>query len=370
MRIAIDARDPGSVGHYIFNLSRSLLEADKDLELLLICNPKRGQGKLLHPRVKEVYFPGPTMSPVARFALGPYLRTQQFDIFHSPFEFAPRGLRKPLVVTVHDINMVVNMRFRSNNPLLRAVSGPFHRANLSTAINAAHRIVVISHTTRRALIEHAPWHEAKIRVVYNGPDLSRTYPLEADITDRLLAHIIEPGTPFVLTVGKGDPYKNHVNAVRGFLEAFGDRPEYRMILVRRTVGQDRALQVLLRHPQAQKQVLVLPYVSAEVLNALYNAARMLLHPSWYEGFGLPLVEAMAVGTPVVTSTVSAMPEVAGPAALLVQPADYWAIAEALVSLDGDQALRERLIAAGYKRVEMFHWSTNAQATLEVYRELA
>jgi len=173
----------------------------------------------------------------------------------------------------------------------------------------------------------------------------------------------------VLTVGQGAPYKNHLNAVRGFLAAFGRRPEYRMILVRRTVVRDTALEVLLRSPQAQAQVRCLPYVPPDTLNALYNAARIVLHPSYYEGFGLPLIEAMAVGTPLVTSNVSAMPEVVGPAALLVPPAETQAIADALVLLDQDETVRQRIIAAGYQPLERFSWRACAQATLAVYREL-
>ncbi len=233
----------------------------------------------------------------------------------------------------------------------------------------ASRILAVSHATRHAIIEHTPWNEGKVRVAYNGIDRGRIYPVEKEMAYRTLAHLMAPGTPFVLTVGQGTPYKNHLNAVRGFLAAFGSRPEYRMILVRRTLTRDKALQALLRSPQAQAQVLCLPYVPPDVLNALYNAARMVLHPSYHEGFGLPLIEAMAVGTPLVTASVSAMPEVAGPGALLVPPADYRAIAEALVLLEQDETVRQQLIAEGHRRLECFSWSTCAQATLAVYREL-
>ena len=174
----------------------------------------------------------------------------------------------------------------------------------------------------------------------------------------------------MLTVGQGAPYKNHLHAVQGFLEAFRDHPSYRMILVRRTVQREKDLHALLRQPHVQSRVLTLSYVTAAMLNALYNAARMVLHPSYYEGFGLPLVEAMAVGTPLVTSTVSAMPEIVGPAALLVHPADARAIGAALQTLDRDEVLRARLIAAGRQRVQRFCWRACAQATLAAYREVA
>jgi glycosyltransferase involved in cell wall biosynthesis len=373
MRIALDARkltqaDSG-IGNYTLNLARALLEEDKDLELLLVCHAPLKQTRLCDPRITEVIFPFPAISPFTQFALGPFLRRQQFDVFHTPFDVAPRGLGRPLVVTIHDLNWIVNSRYNSYNPCFRLVSAAYYHFSLAAALREASRILAVSQATRHALIEYVPWHDLKIRVTYNGIDRSRVYPMERDMAYRIIAHLVEPGTPFVLTVGQGTPYKNHFNAVRGFLEAFADRPDYRMLLVRRCVVRDKALEALLHSAQARAQVLAVPYVTPTVLNALYNAARMVLHPSYYEGFGLPLLEAMAVGTPLVTSNLSSMPEVAGPAALLVSPADYQAIAEALVTLDRDHALREKLIAAGHAQLERFSWSNCAKATLAVYREL-
>jgi len=378
MRIALDARQMTSrtsgIGSHSLNLVRALLEEDKDIELLLVCNTTRKQQRLQNPRVEEVFFPFPHTSPLTQLPLGAFLRRQTFDVFHVPFvAVAPRGLHRPLVATVHDLDWAINPRYASHNPFFRLIGGAYYRVALASTMREASRILAVSHATRHALLEYAPWYEAKSRVTYNGIDRSRIYPLEKEAAYRLLAPLIAPGTPFVFTVGQGRPYKNHLNAVRGFLQAFGDRREYRMILVRRSLGgelgQDRALQALLQSPQAQAQVLTLPYVTPEVLNALYNAARIVLHPSYYEGFGLPLIEAMAVGTPLITSSVSAMPEVAGRAALLVPPADYRAIAEALVTLDQDETVRQRLIAEGHRQIERFSWSTCAQATLAVYREL-
>jgi len=373
MRIALDARkmtrtDSG-IGTYTLNLARALLEEDKDIELLLVYDATRKQRRLQSPRVEEVVFPFPPTSLFTQFALGPFLRRQHFDVFHAPFDVVPRGLHRPLVVTIHDLNWIANSRYNSNNPFFRLLSEAFYRYSLASALHEASRILAVSHATRHAIIEHTPWNEGKVRVAYNGIDRGRIYPVEKEMAYRTLAHLMAPGTPFVLTVGQGTPYKNHLNAVRGFLAAFGSRPEYRMILVRRTLTRDKALQALLRSPQAQAQVLCLPYVPPDVLNALYNAARMVLHPSYHEGFGLPLIEAMAVGTPLVTASVSAMPEVAGPGALLVPPADYRAIAEALVLLEQDETVRQQLIAEGHRRLECFSWSTCAQATLAVYREL-
>jgi glycosyltransferase involved in cell wall biosynthesis len=138
--------------------------------------------------------------------------------------------------------------------------------------------------------------------------------------------------------------------------------------VRREAEADPRLERLLRSDAGRSRVVVLPHVEPRVLSALYRSARTVLHPSLYEGFGLPLLEAMAAGTPVVTSDLGAMAEIAGPAALRVDPRDSGAIARALRALEDDAGLRERLVAAGRERLTLFDAGAAARATLAVYRE--
>jgi glycosyltransferase involved in cell wall biosynthesis len=374
LRIAIDARKLTSVesglGNHTLNLVKGLLSEDQDLELLLVRNGHGKREALDLPRVEEVHVPFPLDSPLTPLILGRFIRRQRFDLFHSPYHLVPLGLSRPMVVTIHDINWIINPRYNSHNPVFRWAGSIHYRNGLIWSMNRARRIIVISNATRNAILEFAPWHEHKIRVVYNGVDRKRIFPMDKAEAARILEPLIQAANPFVLTVGQGSPYKNHLNAVRGFLRAFRDRPEYRMVLVRRASVSDRALARLLATPQARAQVIAVDYLAPEMLNALYNRARMVLHPSYYEGFGLPLVEAMAAGVPIVTSSLSSMPEVAGPAALLVSPSDSDAIARALTALDKDDVLRERLIAAGRQRLARFDWAESARATLDVYREVA
>jgi glycosyltransferase involved in cell wall biosynthesis len=374
-RVAIDARKltnaESGVGNYTLNLIQSLkAQDDPNLELVLVQYGRRRSPAIAELSVEQIPVPFPHDSPLTPLALRHFLRRRRFDVFHSPYEVAPSGLTRPLVVTVHDINWIVDPAYNSNNWFLRRAGGFFYRNSITASMNHAARIIAISNATRDAILELFPSHEPKIRVVHNGFDRRRIHPLDEGGAARALEPIIAPTTPFVLTVGQGSPYKNHFHAARGFLRAFRDRPDYRMVLVRRFAGGDRELDRLLQTPQAKAQVNVLPYVTPEVLNALYNRARILLHPSYYEGFGLPLLEAMAAGLPIVTSTVSAMPEVVGPSALLVNPADDEAIAGALSRLDQDERLRERLIAAGRDRLAQYDWAKTARATLEIYREAA
>jgi glycosyltransferase involved in cell wall biosynthesis len=370
LRVAIDARklrDPESgVGSYIVNLAQALLRQEGAPSILLIRAGRQGRAPV--DGVEEIFVRYPAEIALTPLRLAPALRGRRYDVFHSPFDIAPRGLGVPVVVTIHDINWIVNPAYNSYNLFMRKAGGFFYRTRLTDAMQEASRIIAISQATRNAIVEYAPWHEHKIRVVRNGVDRRRIFPVPEDEADRLVAPILPPEHPFVLTVGQAAPYKNHIGAVEAFLRAFADRPEYRMVLVRRPAAADRRLERLLAVPVARERIRRVDSVSPAVLNALYNRARIVLHPSFYEGFGLPLVEAMAAGTPLVASSVSSMPEIVGPAGLLASPADVGALARALVALDSDELLRARLVAAGRERLALFDWDAAAKATLDLYAE--
>jgi len=375
MRVAFDGRyldgQHGGICSYSLNLLKALLREDPGLELLLIRRRKNRSllGEEGAGRVEELYFPFPPNSPPTWMALGPLLARQRFDVFHSPFAVIPLRLDRPAVVTVHDVMWLVNPLFNSNSALLRLVAGTFYRSSLERAMASAGRILTVSDATRRAIVEHSPWHESKVRVTPNGIDTAKMAVLPRAVAFGTIDHLLPGDTPFVLTVGDASPHKNHLNAVRGFLLAFGDHPSYRMVLVRRFLRRDPAMRDLLRTREAREKVITLPHVTDEVLNALFHAARIFLHPSFYEGFGIPLLEAMAAGTPIVTSKTSSLPEVAGDAALLIDPADPTAIATALMALDRNEELRRTLIDRGRARLGQFTWEACARATLAAYREL-
>src|SRR5258706_7444152 len=249
MRIALDARKlngaESGIGNYILNLSKALLAEVRDLELVLVRNGSR-RHLIDSPRVSDVFVPLPADSPLTPLALGYFLRRRAFDVFHSPFDHSPRGLGRPLVVTIHDLNWMVDPGYNSQNAFIRLAGGAFYRSSLMSSMRQASRILAVSNATRNAILEYAPSHEAKVRVTYNGADHSRIFPLDREEAWRTVAGLLAPNTPFVLTIGQGAPYKNHLNAVRCFLHAFRDRPEYRMVLVRRQSVADTALEKLLQ----------------------------------------------------------------------------------------------------------------------------
>jgi glycosyltransferase involved in cell wall biosynthesis len=173
----------------------------------------------------------------------------------------------------------------------------------------------------------------------------------------------------VLTVGQVAPYKNHEGALRGFAAAFaGDREIDLVMVQRRGPGRIR-LESLAQALGLSGRVHVLPVVDSDALVTLYGAARVLLHPSFAEGFGNPVAEAMACGCPVVTSTTSSMPEVAGGAALLADPHDIMSIADRLLAVVRSPARAEWMRAAGLTRARELRWRCFAAANLALYRRL-
>ena len=374
MRVAFDARyanGRGSgIGSYTLNLARALVEADADLELLIIRGASTAPPLVDSPRVREVRFPFAPNSPFTRWLLSPALRSQHFDVYHSPFAVTPSAIHVPVVATIHDVMWMVNPRFISHSRVTRLVGGAFHRASLRATVARADRILTVSEASRQAIAAEWPSRASAIRVAPNGVDTDTFHAMDRDEAFRAIRDLVAPGTRFVLTVGNASPHKNHLNAVRAFAEAFRDRSDWRMILVRRFGRRDAAFSQLLGAPGVAGRVIVLPHVESARLNALYNAAHVYLHPSMYEGFGIPVLEAMNVGTPVVTSNTGALAEVAGDAALLVDPGHVPSIAAALDRLDRDPVERARVITAGRARAAAFTWAACARATISVYREVA
>ena len=374
MRVAIDARKlsriESGIGIYTLNLIRGLLREDSELGLLLVRDGRGQRSDFDSARVEHVFVPFHSDSPLTPLALARFLRGHRFDVFHSPFDLSPRGLGRPLVVTVHDLSWFVDARYSDPRALPRFFRGRYYRAVLRGSIDRADRLIAVSNATRDAIARLVPRHAEKIRVIRNAYDSGRLASPSPEEARRALeeAGVLPPDAPFVLTVGQGLPYKNHAGAVAGFLAAFGDRPDYRLVLVRREAETDPRLDALLGSPGARERVIVLPHVDSRVLSALYRRARIVLHPSLYEGFGLPLLEAMAAGTPVVTSGLGATAEIAGPAALLADPNDPDAIGAALRRLEVDGPLRARLIAEGRERLALFDAGAAARAALAVYRE--
>ena len=280
-----------------------------------------------------------------------YFRRDKIDVFHRPAGYTippARGVFK--VLTVHDLRTL-------------AISDKIWEQNIGKygrTLSEVDMITVVSECTQKDLMEHFGIGEEKIRVTHLGcRDFFR--PLDrAEAEERLARFKME--RPFFLSVGSV-PRKNLDNIIRAFALC-RQKDDHDLVMVCRSdLDKYRALA---RDEGIEEHVRFITDISNEELRALYNACVCFVFPSLYEGFGLPILEAMQCGTPVITSNVSSCPEVAGEAAVLVDPVDAADIAEAMSQIADDARLRQTMIDKGFERAKMFGWDKFAAAMQEVY----
>jgi glycosyltransferase involved in cell wall biosynthesis len=373
MKVAFDARyltsAPSGIGTYQSNLVRELLACDSDLHLLLVTRDRGIAQQFNSDRCQEWVYDVPPRSFRTLYDLSRRLRGQSFDLFHATFNIIPSGLRRPVVATLHDIMQIQDPANIDLRLYVQCTAGLFWRMGMKRAIYGADRIVTVSEATRDAILERfTDVSSDKFDVTPLGADPFFSEPTPTVDLDRARA-TLGFESPFILTVGNESPHKNHYRAVEAFMRAAEHAPELRFVIVRRSVRRDARLQTLLRNPDVAARVHVLDEVDRPLLRALYRSAAIFFFPSWVEGFGLPVLEAMASECPVVTSDRSASAEVAGSAAIKVSPYDVSAMADALVRVHTATEVRDRLIAAGRDRATSFSWARTATTTLEAYRKL-
>jgi glycosyltransferase involved in cell wall biosynthesis len=279
--------------------------------------------------------------------------TADLDLVHATSAAIPPAGGRPLVATVHDV------AFRHFPDAYPTSGRHFHERATRIAVAEAARVLVPSAATARDLADLYGLEPQRVTVTPLGVDPPSDP--EPEPARRLLRRLGVRG-PFLLAVGTLEPRKNLPRLVAAFAEAAADLPDHHLVVV----GPAGWGKSLTGRPPAR--VVLAGGVEYGVLQGLYAAADGLAYPSLYEGFGLPVLEAMARGLPVLTSDRSSLPEVAGGAALLVDPTDVPAIAKGLIELLSNHALRERLAADGRRRAAAFTWQATAAATWTAYEE--
>lgn len=374
MRLVIDARylnkGASGIGTYLENLVREMLALDSALEIVFVTRWRGLAGHFDSARCSDLVFDVEPRSLRTLFLLPRRVARQASDVFWSPFNIIPSGLPCPAVVTVHDIMNIQNPANIDVRRWAQMSAGLFWRVRISHALRHADAVLTVSQATKDAICEWFPDLPAeKITVATSGTD-PYYFVDPGDEGRRMVAEAIGGDPPYVLVVGNGSPHKNHHRAIEAFLRAFPSPSPLKLVLVRRSVRGDRRMEALLARDDVSRRVILLGHVDKPLLRALYRNARVFFFPSWVEGFGLPILEAMAAGCPVVTADRNAPAEVAAGAAATCNPFDVKDMARALQSVVDDPAERERLIAAGTAHVQGFDWRRPAQVTLDVLRRAA
>ena len=368
--ICIDCRYLGPRPSGIAETVRALVDfvpdLAPDLDFLLLRSPDHSGRLSAAANVREVDVPQAANGPATMWWLPRVVDLSGVSLFHATFNIMPAGLRMPCVTTVHDLMWLTHPRWCNPRPVGR-LQALFHGHGIKRALHRAAAIVTVSEASREAIVDCVPPTAERTFVTLSGvsPDFR---PAPRDEV-RLAELGVRPDRRFVLTVGQYAPYKNHEGALRGFAHAFGERMDIDLVLVQRMAKASERLLRLAERLGVGGRVRLLRSLNRQDLVQLYSAAAALLHPSFCEGFGNPLAEAMACGCPVVTSDCSAMPEVTGGAALLAPPGDPGAIAAALRMAVDDPETAGRMRAAGLARAARLSWRAFAADTLAVYRNV-
>ncbi len=367
-RVGIDARkltDFG-IGSYVRNLVESIARRPEARRYdFRVYAPGEDRGAL--PELPENFTvveedsPGYSISELTRFSWR--LLRDRLDLFHATHYVIPPLARARAVVTIHDIIHVLYPQFLPNRAALL-----YARVMIRRALKRADRILTVSYNTKRDLVDYFGISPARVEVVYNGvsarfhPDLPRAE------RDRVTAKYGLP-RPYLLFLGGEKPHKNVRNVIRAFGQARRERALPHALVLAGPMPKNRSrVEALVSALELETRVFRPGIVPEEDLPGLFAGADAFLYPTLYEGFGLPVVEAMACGVPVLTSSTSALQEIAGGYAYLVDPMDVEAIARGIVELATDPLRRAEFAELGKRRARDFSWDHAAEQTLKVYAQ--
>ena len=372
LRIVIDVRrvrDFG-IGTYIRNLVHGLGCIDPQNHYRLVtCREDISYLPALAPNFETVCYGGPSSPPAFDVAYPVFLSRLPHDLIHIPLNAIPLCMPRPYVVTIHDMSSLLFKTRNNAKDLVR-------HYRLRRGLLRANRIIAVSAATRRDVDHILAIPPDRVRLIYNAPDpaflnhANRTEPAQAL---RILERY-QISYPFLLYAGTIRPQKNIPRLVEAFAVLRGElenHPVYRdlrLIIIGDEISRFPSVRHAVIQSRIEHRVRFLGFVPIETLRVFYGAASAFVFPSLYEGFGLPPLEAMACGTPVVTSLVSSLPEVVGDAAVRVNPENVFDIVRGMREVLLDEDLRRNLIRKGFEQLSRFSWERTAKEVLATYRE--
>ena len=373
-RVVLDARilrgAPGGVATYVAALVRHLPAIAPHVAFVFLRHPDAQAPLSRASNVVEWLCPGDPNHPVSYLRMGAWLKRRlgPRDIYHMPCRMLPRGAPENSVLTMHDAMQVLCPELVFPNPLVRTLVKPYWSAAVRSSLRRARRILAVSRHTADDTLRLDPSVHDRLRVTHLGVDPVFA-PMPQELALRRTADIVPGGMRFFLVLGGGFPNKNHVGAIRAFARAFTSADGVHLVIIQRDRSHPPEVARALRDAGLLDRVHVRSKVSLDVLLGLYARAEALVFPSLYEGFGLPVLEAMASGCPVVCSNLTSIPEVVGDAALMRDPRDVDAFADALREVVRDPSLRRDLVARGLARASSFRWEDTARRTWDAYCEI-
>lgn len=355
------------VGHYTFELAVAMarVSPDSNFEIVYPSNlqPVTVADQALtlpsNLEIKRV-----RVGPVGRYwwsaGLPRYVRRNGIELFHGTNYDVPPWRQCATVLTIHDLSLLIHPETHEKRRVSRS------RRRLPLMARAANAIIVPTESVRAEVCEHL---EILPQKVFAVPEAARECftPMEMKATEPVRQRL-GIGDNFLLTVGTLEPRKNLVTLVNAFGEIATDQPTLQLVIAGSRGWLSEPLFEAIGKSPAQERIVLTEYLDDNELRALYSSCSAFVYPSIYEGFGLPPLEAMACGAPVIASHIPALEETTGGAAVLFEPNDVNSLASAIVDLLQSSELRSRFSALGRVRASEFTWEQTARLTLEVYEK--
>ena len=370
MQIAVDARltyyTTAGIGQYTINLLKALADMDHEEDFIVFQSRKASTPLLNQGDFRHLGLWTPSHHRFEPYLLGLELLQYSLDLLHSP-DFIPPFIppfqrRFKSIITIHDLAFL-------HYPSFLTRESARYYGRIDQAVRRANHIIAVSESTRRDIVNLLGVPEEKITVIHEAADpLYR--PLDRGEAGRFVRNRFDLPERFILFVSTIEPRKNVQGLLRAYRQFLDDyKLDVPLVLVGAPGWLYDEVFALVEELDLQKACRFLGKVSPQDLLYLYNGARCLAHPAFYEGFGLTPLEAMACGTPTVVSNISSLPEVVGDAALLVDPEDEEQLIVALWRLVTDDDLWAELRDKGLRRARSFSWEKTARRTLDVYRQV-
>ncbi len=387
MRIGIDCRtilNPGfgqgaGIGHYTYYLVKNLIELDPEDEFILffdrLITPEEAKEfSYGRKNVQVRFFPFHDYRhylPIvySHFLISAFLRREQLDLYHNPANIIPLKYRGLAVITVHDLAIYKNPKWFPTK-----LGRQFFSTKLLVpdSLERAAAIIAVSESTKRDLMEIFEIPEKKIRVITEGVEQGQSLKTKSS---EYLEDKFKIKEPYFLYLGTIEPRKNLVGLIKAFRSLISSQSSQagrlELVIAGARGWKDKPIFKLIEESnrQLKREVIrYLGYVSFEDKKILFQKALGFVFPTFYEGFGLPVLEALTFGTPVISSNLSSIPEVVGEAGILINPHREEELIEAMKRILLDKNLREKLSQAGLARSKLFSWKKCAQETIEVYHQ--
>jgi glycosyltransferase involved in cell wall biosynthesis len=371
MKIGIDARMYSShftgIGRYSFELIRNIVKLDHQNEYVIFLNPQQYKTfEISSPNVQKVLTDAPYYSLQEQTSFNNLLVHHNLDVVHFTHFNAPLLYHKPFVVTIHDLILSFYKGKKRTSFIERAA----YNMVIKNVIKKARHIIAVSEHTKDDIRRLFFVPQEKISVIYEGVAEEFTIPPSPSVISSVQKKF-RLDKPFVLYTGVWRDHKN----IKGLIEAFAllikaQKKDIYLVITGKEDPYYPEVKELPKQLGIEQQVRLTGFVTEEELIALYHLALLFVFPSFYEGFGLPLLESMASKTPIVASHTSSIPEIGGDACLYFDPHSPQDIAQKIGFLLQDEAKRQELIAKGSERIKQFSWGKMAEQTLHVYQNFS